>query len=429
MLYCPHYLKKWTVPSINSPDLLKTNSIAFLSVVIGKEDIVGIELFSFEIVKNSITLIVIPFSNAFNFCYLIMDSFIVLDRNTDLNDEEIDATYIKIDNNEYLFSIVDIPYSMDADLDDDCVLVKIKAFSCNYRDKAWIKLFYERCENVSTSDSFPFSYFGSDFVGEVVRIGKKVQAFAVGDRVIPDDSYPRKSDNVYGGVVTNVASKRIQVFRESCLAKVPESMSDSEAAGFPLTALTSNSIISKANIKAKERVLVTSLFSNTTIGCLEFLRHCPDVEVYALSTHAGDSAALMAHFNIRHVFLPSDFSQDEGNSKMVFDVIIDPFADIHLEDLSYHLNYDARYISCGLTNLTSIDIDLQKVLVNFIATNSVFIGNCLGRPGALKAALAAYNRGKYEVYIDSVFSGNQMSSFIKKTFNERHFGKVVYVYE
>lgn len=358
-----------------------------------------------------------------------MKTVVVLDPNTELKDENLQTTRITIDEKEFLFSIVDIPYSLDVDVDDDCVMVKINAFSCNYRDKKIFELFNSKCAQNHSSDSFFFSYFGSDFVGEVLKIGKNVKAFVVGDRVIPDHSYPWKSDNLFGGVVTNIASKRIQVFRESFLAKVPDSMSDSQAASFPLTSLTANSIVSKAHINTGDKVLVTSVFSNTSIGCLEFLRHFKDLEIYALSTHKRDLDGLAHHFQIRQVFSPDDLSNYDLRPKLKFDVIIDPFADIHIELLSTFLNFNSRYISCGITNLGAININTFDVLVKFIVSNSVFIANCLGKPENLKEALAAYNRGEYQIYVDSVYKEEQLSSFILRTFNEKHFGKVVFLYD
>lgn len=359
-----------------------------------------------------------------------MKCLIVLDQNADMDGEEIPYARVKIDGEEYLFCMVDLPEpDTEAELEDNTVLVKIKAFSCNYRDKGILSIFREKCANSRSADSFSYGFFGSDFVGEVIGVGKNVRAFKVGDRVIPDDSYPRKTDDAFGGVATNDASKRVQAFRESFLAKVPDSMSDYQAACFPLTALTSSSIISKANVKEKDKVLVTAPFSNTSMGCLEFLRHRKDVEVYALSTHKQDTEVFFKDFNLRGVFSQEDLLQEDLKSRMLFDVIIDPFADIYLETLSGFLNYNARYISCGYTNTAIMRFDPRKVLLNFIAHNAVFIGNCLGYPGALKTALSAFERNEYNVYIDSVYRGEQVSSFVERSFNERHFGKVLFVYD
>ena len=81
---------------------------------------------------------------------------------------------------------------------------------------------------------------------------------------MPDNSYPIKINNKFGGVITNTASKRIHIFNESELIKVPDLMTDTEAAAFSLSAQTANSILKKAHLKKGDKILVTSIFSNTS---------------------------------------------------------------------------------------------------------------------------------------------------------------------
>src|SRR5947209_9349313 len=63
------------------------------------------------------------------------------------------------------------------------VLVKIKAFSCNYRDKG---LFFAALGKAGAKGYFPV---GSDFVGEVIEVGREVSGLEPGDKVIGDNNY------------------------------------------------------------------------------------------------------------------------------------------------------------------------------------------------------------------------------------------------
>lgn len=359
-----------------------------------------------------------------------MKSFIICDPNKELDGELAQSVRMRIGNEECLFAVEDVPYpDLDAEPAEGFVTVKINAFSCNYRDKGWLSHFNDLCVKLAAPGPARYSFFGSDFVGEVVKVGKNVRELKVGDRVMPDHSYPWKRDHAFGGVITNFASKRIQMFRESFLVKVPDSMPDQEAACFSLTALTSNSMISKAQIKAGEKVLVTSMFSNTSVGCLEFLKCMEGIEVYALSTHKEEGEKLAERFNIRHVYSPEELYGEAARSPITFDVVLDPFAELHIESLSRHLSYFSRYISCGLSQTAGVQRDLGTIITNLIMTNAVFIANCLGRPENLQDALASYSRGEYKVHVDSVFRGGEMEAFLNKNFNERHFGKVIYFYD
>ena len=85
------------------------------------------------------------------------------------------------------------------------VVIKTKAFSCNYRDKSMIL-------NAATMKlNKSFYVVGSEFVGEVVKIGAKVTDFKIGDRVIGDGCYPHpKAEGIRPGLPTNNGSKEYQ---------------------------------------------------------------------------------------------------------------------------------------------------------------------------------------------------------------------------
>lgn len=339
--------------------------------------------------------------------------------------ENIEGFEICIDNNDYIFSLLSIQDEQDEqEIDDYSVIVKIIGFSCNYRDKGFLAHFLKRCQN---SNENLYTSFGSEFVGEVIKVGRFVTSFKTGDRVMSDNSYPLKINNKIGGIITNTASKRIHIFKEFELIKVPDLMTDAEAAAFSLSAQTSSSIIKKAHLRKGDKVLVTSIFSNTSLSCLELLKNIADIEIYALTTHRDNACQITNQFNIKHIFEQADLSINNGSLGILFDVIIDPFVDLHISYLSKHLNYNSKYISCGITNFCN-NINSHEVFYNIIKTNSEFIGNCLGTREDLEEMINKFLNHKYNVHIDSVHFGNQVLSFINKTFNETHVGKVIYLY-
>lgn len=339
--------------------------------------------------------------------------------------ENIDGFDICIDNHNYIFSLLNIQAQQDEQvLDDYSVIVKVVGFSCNYRDKGFLVHFLNRCQN---SNDYLYTSFGSDFVGKVIKVGRLVTSFKIGDRVMPDNSYPVKLNNKFGGIITNTASKRIHIFNESELIKVPDMMTDAEAAAFALSAQTAHSIVKKAHLKKGDKVLVTSIFSNTSLSCLELLKDIADIEIYALTTHLDNAFQIASQFNIKQIFQQTDFTTSERSLGILFDVVIDPFVDLHISYLSKYLNYNSKYISCGITNVCN-NISSHEVFYNIIKTNSEFIGNCLGTRENLEEMINKYLNHKYKVHIDSVHVGNQVRAFINKTFNETHVGKVIYLY-
>ena len=357
-----------------------------------------------------------------------MKNIIVCDSN--INKKDIEGYKVVIDGYEYLFALLDIPVNKYTDkISDQSVVVRVSAFSCNYRAKGILYNFLKKCKDYNLKESYYYSFLGSEFVGKVIKIGRNVRSFKIGDRVMSDNSYPFKVDGKIGGIVSNYASKRIQIFHESCLIKVPDSMSDIEAAAFSLTASTAHSMVSKSKLKEGDKVLVTSLFSNTSLGCLELLKNISGIKIYGLTTGYKEAQSLSEKFKIQKIFTPDDFYTATNKMNINFNVIIDPFPDIHINYLHSYLNYSSRYISCGMSSHQNEKIDFYKILYSLIVSNSQFIGNCLGLPYDLKAVINEYSHERYKVYVDSVYTGRQISDFINKSFNERHFGKVVYSYE
>lgn len=73
---------------------------------------------------------------------------------------------------------------------DNRVLVKKRGFSCNYRDKTLILNYDNQIKSLGDKGEYTFSYIGSEFVGEVIGIGKNITNLKIGDRVVANASYP-----------------------------------------------------------------------------------------------------------------------------------------------------------------------------------------------------------------------------------------------
>ena len=104
----------------------------------------------------------------------------------------------------------------------------------------------------------------SDGVGEVVEIGEGVTRVAIGDRVCPTyfqnwtggAPNPAAFSSALGGPLDGVMADRI-CLSEQGVVKVPDYLSDSEAATLPCAALTAwSAIVAQGGVKAGEKVLV-----------------------------------------------------------------------------------------------------------------------------------------------------------------------------
>ncbi|HYH82606.1 MAG TPA: zinc-binding alcohol dehydrogenase family protein [Longimicrobium sp.] len=321
------------------------------------------------------------------------------------------------------------------------VLVEVRAFSCNYRDKTF-------CRAISALDAGRFSTVGSEFMGVVREVGHAVSTLRPGDRVITNQHYEgvtRGADGVRHGVVSNQASRRWHVLPEQKLRRIPDRMSDEVGGGFGLNAQTAYSMIRRAGLAPGARVLVTSATSNTSLALIGGLL-ARGLEVYAATTSPGWVPRLR-ETGVRDVlaapraeggFRCGDAADRFARAVGGFDCVMDPFFDLHLEKALQLMNPFGTYVTCGLFGQnpdaardsgTDAPMDVRPVLQSAIARNLSIVGNCIGLAGDLDQAIADFESGALRPLVDRSYGGDDAAGFLERTYNDpQRFGKVVFHY-
>jgi NADPH:quinone reductase-like Zn-dependent oxidoreductase len=354
-----------------------------------------------------------------------------------------------IEDNDIYTGLIEEPDLIlkDCTEKEDVVLVKKIAFSCNYRDKTILLKSNKFIKNEILKGDFHFTYLGSDFVGEVVDIGKNVKDFSIGDKVIPNISYPSYQKDYKGGIATNYASSRIEDFKTNKLIKIPKDFNipDEVLAAFPIAGFTSYSMIRKV-FKPGAKILVTAANSNTSMITIDALRNYP-VKVYAMTSNSRNTEILMRKgvvdvLTIDHnleTYRDDKIFKQKMDKIGGFDAVIDPFFDIYLPRIIDYLNMDAKYITCGLYNQYP-DFDdgryeyrgrpFSNILTQALIRNISIIGNCIGLKEDGLKALEDLRNGKLNIEIDSVFSEGEENFFFERTYNAKdRLGKVIYKYK
>ncbi|MCC7054315.1 MAG: zinc-binding alcohol dehydrogenase family protein [Gemmatimonadaceae bacterium] len=327
------------------------------------------------------------------------------------------------------------------------VLVRVRGFSCNYRDR-------RRVLQMSTiGPAAHFLVIGSEFAGEVVAVGDAVRTLAPGMRVLGDNHYPADHPPAGRvGVPSNRASAEYLVLREDQLCRVPTGMSDAEASAFSIGAQTAYSMVRKMGARRGQAVLVTAARSNTSLFLIAAL-HAAGVRVVATTTAPGATAALAAHGASRVVTLPAaphdaeglDALREEAAAHGGFAAVADPFFDLHLCRLLPLLAPSGRYVTCGFhgqhdalaapTSTVDYGVALQVAMLKNVA----IIGNCAGVHADLTEALADWEAGRLPVLLDRVLRTAREDSdparaavaaeFVSRSFDApARLGKVVALY-
>lgn len=348
-----------------------------------------------------------------------------------------DWTALPVGDHTVRFALAEVADpEFDAEREPDHVLVRVRGFSLNYRERAVISLGHA---------SPPRLGLGSEFVGEVVAIGRNAGHLRRGQRVMGEMAWPTNGiPRVIGGVATNTASHQLLKLHYGKLVPVPDGMSDELAAGFVLGAQTAYSMIRRLGLEAGENVLVTAATSNTSLFAIQILRALP-VKVVALTTSADVEYRLKAlgATEVVRLLSRSRTRPLEECSRRIggFDAVVDPFADTYLPAVVGTLAFFSRYVTCGVALQGAVDAAVEAtaeaeararwsdVLPQLILRNATVMGNCLGMREDLEAAIRDWTEGKLGVILDSVHRDGSLAPFVERTFNATdRFGKVVYLY-
>lgn len=329
-------------------------------------------------------------------------------------------------------------FDPDAPADADKVLVRKRAFSCNYRDRALILQLATRGPQGS------WSPIGSDFVAEVVAVGRAVTRLRPGDRVIGNAAYPDSGvEGVRPGVPSNQASRRLAVFHQAKLFPIPAEMPDDLAAGFTIGGQTTYSMIRKLAVAPGERVLITGGRSNTGLFALAALAGRA-LEIHVSTTSPRHAAALKRlgasevivvdretpHF-VEHPAVAAALAAGG------YHAVIDPFADVYLAHAPALMAMGGRYVTCGVfdqhSRLTGVPVTTNRppagTLFHVLVKNLTLMGNCVGVTSDLAAAVADQAAGRLAPPVDSVWSGESCAAFLDRGYNAaERFGKVVFRY-
>lgn len=328
---------------------------------------------------------------------------------------------------------------IDLDVDDErhahAVLIRVQAFSCNYREQA-------RFLNVARQpEGKGYLVLGSEFAATVVKVGPQVHDLRPGDRVFGNGAVDAGASHL--GLTTQRGSAELQICHRSKLMRFPDAMSMAEAAAFSVGAQTAYALVRRLELQAGQHVLVTAAASNTALFALHAL-HARGQPVHALTTSPHIQAHLAARgitrccvLDRRQAAAPAlgAYLAQQGIER--FDAVIDPFMDVYLRKLVPHLQRGGKYITCGVYEQFRAPPDpfpyeglsLDEMFSLIIRKSLHVIGNNLGEEADLRQALADYDAGRLPVALDGVFGPGQLAHFVQRScLAKDRVGKVVFDY-
>ena len=302
-------------------------------------------------------------------------------------------------------------------------LIKMKAFSLNYRDLMVVTGTYNPRMKLPR---VPFS----DGAGEVIAIGQGVTRVKAGDRVTPTfmqkwiDGEPdvEKGKSALGGGIDGVLAEYV-VLDQQGLVHIPEHLSYEEAATLPCAAVTAwHALIAEGQIKPGD-VVLTQGTGGVSIFATQFA-HMTGARVIVISSNDQKiqrACKLGASEGINYKETPD---WDKRVVEMTGGVGVD-----HVVELggAGTINRSLRAVRLGgrISVIGALaggagDVSTVSILMKNIRVQGIFVGS--------RAMFEDMNRAislhKMQPFVDRVFRFDEAREALRHIESASHFGKI-----
>jgi NADPH:quinone reductase-like Zn-dependent oxidoreductase len=302
------------------------------------------------------------------------------------------------------------------------VLLKMKAWSLNYRDLLVVKGLY------NPKLKLPFVPL-SDGIGEVIGVGDGVTRVKVGDRVagcfmqrwLAGELTDAGAKSGLGGAIDGIAAEQV-VLHEDGVVKFPEHLSDEEAATLPCAAVTAwNALVTRGGVKAGDSVLVQGT-GGVSIFALQFARLLGARVIATSSSNAKLERAkqLGAADGINYKETPA---WEEKVRALTGGAGVD-----HVVEVGGAGTFNQSLKAVRLAGTISLigvlagkgDVNLMPILMKGVRVNGIFVGS-REMFEAMNRAIALH---QLRPVVDRVFDFKDIAAALKHMESAAHFGKI-----
>jgi NADPH:quinone reductase-like Zn-dependent oxidoreductase len=302
------------------------------------------------------------------------------------------------------------------------VLVKMRAWSLNYRDLLVVRGIY------SPKLKFPFQIL-SDGVGEVAAVGTGVTRVKPGDRVagafmqtwVEGEPSAVKSTSALGGAVPGLAAEYVVLDSEGVVL-VPSHLSDEEAATLPCAAVTAwHALVSSGNLAPGETVLVQGT-GGVSIFALQFA-HMLGARVIATSSSDAklERVKKLGASDVINYKTTTDWGLKvrELTDRKGVDHVVEVGGAGTLAQSLEAVRIGGRISLIGV--LTGGTVNPIPILMKNVTVQGIYVGS----RAMFEAMNSAIALNGMKPIIDRVFPFSQLPKALRHMESGAHFGKIV----
>lgn len=303
------------------------------------------------------------------------------------------------------------------------VLLKLRSLSLNYRDLMVVKGLY------NPKLPLPLIPF-SDGVGEVVAVGEGVTRVNIGDRVagiffqkwLAGELTAEKAESALGGAIEGMLAEYV-VLHEDGVVRVPEHLTDEEAASLPCAAVTAwNALFTSGGLKAGDIVLIQGT-GGVSIFALQFALLAG---ARVIATSSSDEKLervlqLGASDGINYKQTP-DWSKKvrELTAGDGVDYVVEVGGAGTLTESLRAVRYGGQISLIGVLTGGSAEINTASILMKNVKVQGIYVGS-REMFEAMNSAIALH---KLHPVCDRVFPFHEAPEALKYMETGSHFGKI-----
>lgn len=309
------------------------------------------------------------------------------------------------------------------------VVVQLKTMALNHLD-LWVRRGVE-------GHRFPLPLTpGCDGAGIVTAVGSGVDTSLLNQSVMLSPGFSCggcsfcKSDRdplcknygILGETCHGTCAEYVRVQADQCLPK-PESVSWEEAAAFPLSTLTSASMIEKAQLRPEETLLVIAGTSGVGSMAIQIGKNLGCQVIATGSTEEKRQKA--RELGADHVLEPDQESWWKEVKKTTSgrgaDVIFENVGEATWNQSLLALAVGGRLTTCGATTGSLVPVELKRLFFK----NQQIIGSTMGSRSLLSTLLKSFESRELVPLIDSVYPFRQLADAHDRMESRQSMGKIV----
>jgi alcohol dehydrogenase len=245
---------------------------------------------------------------------------------------------------------------------------------------------------------------GGDFCGTVVAVGQGVDVARIGQRVSAALNLPRPTAENPKGLIA-IGSEIDGAFAQFCVMDACDlydvgasPLTDVEIAAIPCAYGTAEGLLTRADLRTGEHVLVTGASGGVGMAAVQLAR-LRGAHVTAQTSAAKRGAVIAAGAQMC-------IDRSEAPSEKSFDVVIDVVGGDGFPALLRALKNGGRYAISGAIAGPIVDADLRDIYLKDLT----LLGSTYQSPDVLDRLFSLVNRGAFRPLVSKTYPLDQIAT-------------------